>query len=302
MTGIGSLPLALGTAQLGFPYGVANRSGKPDVNRAKAIVALAWKEGIRFFDTAQAYGESESVLGECLGGLGDGTPGNEPAVISKLHPEIRPSDEGAVIRAVGESLERLRIKTLWGLLLHRESWLEGATEPLGRVAGRLKREGRIKYFGASVYSPDMASKAINTAGIDLVQFPFNVFDQRALRQGIFESAIRKNKRIFVRSIYLQGLLLLDPNELPSHMLFSRNALTLFREAARKESLSPTLLALAYVVQKAREAILVIGSEEPSQVKANVGLLKDAQRVSLPDLGFLGQEDEKLINPAAWPVS
>lgn len=299
---IQGLPLVLGTAQLGMNYGIANKEGKPSRERALEIVAEAWEKGIRFFDTAQAYGESESVLGECLGQLCGGSSGNEPAVISKLHPEIRPSDEQAVLRAVRESLERLRIKTLWGLLLHRESWLEGATEPLERVADRLKREGKIKFFGVSVYSPEMAAKALNTAGIDLVQVPFNLFDQRALRQGVFDSARKKNKRIFVRSVYLQGLLLLDPKDLPFHMLFSRKALNLLREAARKENLSPKLLALSYVVQNAGGALIVIGAEEPSQVKDNVDLLKKAQQVSLPDLEFLAQEDPKLINPAAWSAS
>jgi len=299
---IQSLPLVLGTAQLGLNYGIANKEGKPSQERAKDIVAEAWEQGIRFFDTAQAYGESESVLGECLVGLGNGTSGNEPAVISKLHPEIGPSDEQSVLRAVGESLERLRIKMLWGLLLHRESWLEGATEPLERVADRLKREGKIKFFGISVYSPEMAAKALNAAGIDLVQVPFNVVDQRALRQGIFESAKKNNKRIFVRSVYLQGLLLLDPNDLPFNMLFSRSALSLFHEAARRANLSPKLLALSYVVQNAGGSLIVIGAEEPSQVKDNVDLLKKAQQVALPDLKFLGQEDPKLINPAAWSAS
>jgi aryl-alcohol dehydrogenase-like predicted oxidoreductase len=188
------------------------------------------------------------------------------------------------------------------LLLHRESWLEGPWEPIEKVADRLKREGKIQFFGVSVYSAEMALKALDMAAVDLLQVPFNVFDQRALRQGVFEAAKRKNKRIFVRSIYLQGLLLLDPKDIPSSMSFSHDALTVFREAARTEKLSPKLLALAYVVQNAKEAHLVIGAEEPSQVKDNVDLLKKAQQVSLPDLRFLSQEDPKLINPAAWSAS
>jgi aryl-alcohol dehydrogenase-like predicted oxidoreductase len=86
------------------------------------------------------------------------------------------------------------------------------------------------------------------------------------------------------------------------MSFSNDALTVFREAARTEKLSPKLLALAYVVQNAKEAHFVIGAEDPSQVKDNVDLLKKAQQVSLPDMSFLSQEDPKLINPAAWSAS
>ena len=39
--------LVLGTAQLGMPYGIANRSGQPDASQARAIVEAAWEAGIR---------------------------------------------------------------------------------------------------------------------------------------------------------------------------------------------------------------------------------------------------------------
>ena len=56
--------LVLGTAQLGTNYGIANRMGKPDFDTAEAIIKTTWDAGIREFDTAQGYGDSEQVLGE----------------------------------------------------------------------------------------------------------------------------------------------------------------------------------------------------------------------------------------------
>ena len=54
----------LGTAQLGLDYGIANFSGKPDKNSAFEILNQSVKSGVRYYDTAAAYGNSEEILGE----------------------------------------------------------------------------------------------------------------------------------------------------------------------------------------------------------------------------------------------
>jgi aryl-alcohol dehydrogenase-like predicted oxidoreductase len=294
------LPLVLGTAQLGLDYGVANRSGKPGLKKAGEIVSLAWAQGIRFFDTAQAYGESETVLGHCLAALADSEGEENLRVVTKLHPEVDPLDGGAVLAAVEASVKRIKVKSLWGFLLHREGLLEKGAESLRKVADLLKKERMIQFFGISVYTPEKAIVALNTDGIDLVQLPFNILDQRALRWGIFDLAKERNKIVFIRSVYLQGLLLIDPEHLPIGMSFAKDALMRFHRAARDCCISPKLLALSYVVLRARGALLVIGAEEPFQAKENVNLYRQAEGLALPDLGFLSEEDPKLINPALWP--
>ena len=103
--------LALGTAQLGMPYGIANRTGKPDLAAARSIVDTAWDAGIRYFDTAQAYGDSESVLGQAL-------ENRDAAIITKLPPKLE-----NVSQHLRESLRRLGRATIWGVLLHREEHL-----------------------------------------------------------------------------------------------------------------------------------------------------------------------------------
>ena len=54
--------LTLGTVQLGLAYGVNNYRGMPSFEESSAILDTALSEGIISFDTAQAYGESETVL------------------------------------------------------------------------------------------------------------------------------------------------------------------------------------------------------------------------------------------------
>jgi len=76
--------LCLGTVQLGLDYGVANREGKPSLEKSLKILDFACERGIRWFDTAQAYGNAEEVLGEYLAHRGNLS---EFHLISKLVPK-----------------------------------------------------------------------------------------------------------------------------------------------------------------------------------------------------------------------
>lgn len=293
-------PLVLGTVQLGMNYGIANRTGQPGMDLAVDIVKTAWESGVRYFDTAQAYGDSERVLGECFKRMSFGNGNEEPAVISKLDPDIDLSRVEEVLNRVDESIERLGQNRLWGLMLHRESSLGCGEKILSQVATRLKSENRIENFGVSVYSPEKAIEALNMDGIDIVQLPFNVFDQRAFKGGVFRLARERNRKVFVRSVYLQGLLLLDTDQVPDELAFSKGALGKFIDIAKDSQTPRKLLALAFVVQEARDAMFVIGSENPEQVSENVLLLKQAYEVDLPDLQTLSQQDPRLIDPSLWP--
>ena len=58
--------LSLGTVQFGLNYGIANISGQPTQDEVNKIVNYVIDNGITCFDTAQAYGDSEIVLGQTI--------------------------------------------------------------------------------------------------------------------------------------------------------------------------------------------------------------------------------------------
>ena len=109
--------LVLGTAQLGMDYGIANKSGRPNSAMAEEMVETAWENGIKIYDTAQGYGESEKALGKALNSLGLSSDAN---IITKLDPKLDLLDKDALEQAVRESLTRLEVPSLHGLMLHRE--------------------------------------------------------------------------------------------------------------------------------------------------------------------------------------
>lgn len=293
------VPLVLGTAQLGQDYGIANATGQPDMEEALWIVKTALDNGIHIFDTGQAYGHSEEILGYCLKKTRIEHGAVKPIVISKLNPNVDPSDIHNVLAETNHSLRKLGLNRLWGLLLHRETFLDHKTDDLRRLAVKLKETGKTEHFGISVYTPEKVIEALDTEEIDMVQLPFNVFDQRAHERNVFNRASELGKKIFVRSVFLQGLLLLDPYKIPNGVPNSKDALARYAEFADESGISRKLLAMAFVVQNAPDALIVVGAETAEQVKENVCLFHQAKTMRLPWLGHLASKDPKLINPSQW---
>src|ERR1700690_3141155 len=113
--------MILGTAQLGMDYGIANRLGRPSSSGSVEIIATAWENGVRCFDTASAYGDSELVLGRAFAELGIA---RHVSVISKFGADLLAMDGPSAGAMIEQSLERLGIPRLWALLLHAEDHLE----------------------------------------------------------------------------------------------------------------------------------------------------------------------------------
>ena len=101
--------LALGTAQFGLDYGIANESGKIKILDAKNILEFARVSKIDLIDTAIGYGDSEKVIGE-IGA-------QEFKIVSKLPPftENLLDIDLWLKNNVQSSLKRLGVKFLYGL-------------------------------------------------------------------------------------------------------------------------------------------------------------------------------------------
>ena len=198
----------LGAVQLGMDYGVANKTGQPKKEEAFAILDEAAKNGVTMIDTAQAYGNSESVIGQWIKANNNNCPFN---IISKWHSDVDINDEVQLKLSVRASVQTLG-GPLWGMMIHDEKWLD-QFDIIAQVAKDLKKEGVLKYLGASVYSVEAAKKAIEIPGIDFIQVPCNAWDHRMIDSGIFEYAKEHNVLCFVRSVFLQGVLLMNKDEL-----------------------------------------------------------------------------------------
>ena len=293
--------LVLGTAQLGFNYGIANagKTEQPTQTTANAIVQEAWENGIREFDTAQGYGKSEQALGEALSKLGVSA---EALVISKFDPALDHLDRNVLSNAVGESLSRLGVPSLYGMMLHKEKMLSAWDNGLSKIFHTFVVSGKIKHIGISVYSPEKAILALNTDGIDMVQLPTNILDRRFETAGVFQLAEEKKKKIYIRSVFLQGLMLMDVDEIPEKMSFAKPVIEKLESLSNELKLSRKKLALDYIKSEMPNAKVVFGADTPLHVKENVACWEGELLPSSVDRvkKIFDCVDEKILNPTLWP--
>jgi len=291
--------LVLGTAQLGLPYGLANTSRRVDSALATAIVREAWKHGIREFDTAQDYGESEYFLGKALSRM-DAL--SEARITTKLFPALDHLDPKTLSEALNQSLQVLGVSKLYGLLLHREEKLTLWDHGLAQILRSFVASEKVERIGMSVYSPEKAIQALNTEGLDIVQLPANILDRRFEKAGVFALARNKKKDIYIRSVFLQGLILMDAEDVPSKMAFALPLLEKWRAFCKNQSLSPKKMALGYVKAEMPEAKVIVGADTPMHIKENCRLWEDDLPPALiPQIKkIFDAVDENILNPTLWP--
>lgn len=288
--------LVLGTVQLGMPYGINNKIGKPDFNGARDIIKTAFNHGITRFDTSQVYGDSEEVLGNVFDNLKIST---KVKVYGKLDPKLNLCDEFAVRQSVEDSLCKLKINQLEGLLLHHEDGLNYWDKGLGNILQGLVADDKVKLVGASFYTPQKAFDALDIDEIDIIQVPANIFDQRFENIGVFSKAKEHNKDVFVRSIFLQGLLLMDMNRIPETMRDALPYLEQLEQIARDMKLSRQELILAYAAGKWGDSFVLFGAESSRQVADNIREFSSKIELKI-DEDFSSNIPENILNPALWP--
>jgi len=295
------LRLVLGTAQLNMNYGIANRIGYPCLKTSEAVVETALAGGIRVFDTAQAYGGSEKVMGTVFRRH---RIENQVKVCSKIGPEIDLRSYSLLDQTVERSIERLGIPALHCLLLHKESLVNRLDEQTVCNLSSLTDSGRVRRIGISLYSPENASKALETDIISAVQIPSNLLDRRFEAAGLFHRAKALGKAIYVRSVFLQGLLLMKSEEIPPMMEFVKPIITEIEKIARDNGLKREVLLLGYVRHAYPHAQIIIGAETPLQVRDD---LRHWDAEFPNGLKTMLQErfrevEERILNPNLWPIT
>lgn len=283
--------IALGTAQFGSDYGVANRTGKVPVEEARMILDAGRRAGIDTVDTAILYGDSEATLG----GLGVG----DLRIITKL-PGV-PAKCGNVADWVASclagSLARLDVKRIGGLLLHRPADLLG---PHGRelrtALMAAKSEGSVESVGYSIYDPEELNTLFRFLRPDIVQVPYNVFDRRIEASGWLARLIHANAEIHVRSTFLQGLLLMPRGSWPKYFQPWAGLLDMWLNWCEANGIPPACGAMQHAVRLAGVNRVVIGVDTVAQLSELIEML-ESEAPNVP-AGFRC-DDEMLINPAKW---
>ncbi len=283
--------LALGTAQFGLPYGIANQDGQVTRPAAKAMLQLAASSCIDTLDTAIAYGESEICLGEA------GTQGFK--VVTKLPavPHGCADVRDWVQEQVAASLSRLGIRAVYGLLLHRpQQLLEAEGKALYQALQGLKETGQVQKVGVSIYAPSELEVLTSRYRFDLVQAPFNLVDRRLRTTGWLQRLRDEGVEIHTRSAFLQGLLLIPPAAIPDKFAPWSDLWSKWHDWLAHDTTLAVQACLAYPLSFPEIDRVVVGADSVSQLEQTISAATRIAPVDLPDLHC---DAENLINPARW---
>ena len=201
--------IAFGGVEIGIPYGIGVNGRSDMLSQSEAIKLLhaAMDGGINFFDTARLYGESEQIMGKAFHDRRD-----KVVIASKCKHFLQadgsipsyPILKEIVTSSLQESLAELQTNYVDVFMLHQADVNILQNNDVCRVFSELKQSGLIRATGASTYSLEETKLATDSKSWDVIQFPFNLMDQR--QQEVFELASESGIGLVIRSVLLKGLL------------------------------------------------------------------------------------------------
>ena len=278
--------MSLGTVQLGLDYGIANMDGKPSQQQSFEVLSTAFSGGVTALDTAASYGNSEKVIGEYFR-----THGGRDGVFITTKCGVNRADATedevrAIVRAsLEQSLVNLGTDRVDCLMLHRAEDIDEHPDALPKVLSELKSEGLIGNAGISIYHPESLRRPLETDVFTMVQAPMNMFDHALKNSGYMEELKKRNIALIIRSVFLQGLFFLDPDQMPPSELrdVAGRQLRVIHELAQREDMTMAELAISYIRDMPGVTSLVLGAEKPGQVRQNLAYFAEGAK-ALSDEG------------------
>jgi aryl-alcohol dehydrogenase-like predicted oxidoreductase len=247
--------IIIGTAQLGENYGVANNNKNFNIKNRIEFLNFAYNNGFINYDTAYAYKNSHKIIGEWLQ-----EKHITPNIYTKL-PLLNNSNFEKILSIFTASLKQLNVKRIEGLLLHNPNdWHSNDIKPF--VDYVLKNK-LIKYFGLSVYS---ANDIFIDNNIKIIQAPGNIFNQEIFYSDKLNEFNLNNGEIHIRSIFIQGLLLMRPEDIPQKLDALKKPLYYIHNFAKEIKIDVASLAILCVKKLMPNAKIVVGLDSIVQVQ------------------------------------
>lgn len=281
--------LALGTVQFGMAYGVSNARGQVPAEEARTILRRAHAAGMRVLDTAAAYGEAEQVLAAALGGQHDFRVVTKTLTFANGLPavEARARRSAALL---GEAAD--------ALLVHAANDLasdDGAAR--WRMLERLRDEGLFRRIGISAYAADAPLALAKRFRPDLMQVPVSLLDQRLITDGTLEGLRALGIEVHARSVFLQGLLLMQPGALPPKLAYAAPVLREIQTRIAASGGAPLAAALGFILNRPEIDFAVVGVTGLRELEE----ILDAAAEPSPRLDWAAcaLHDPLLLTPSLW---
>ena len=286
------MTFVLGTATFGSRYGIANQGEAVSDSVAIEILTSAMCLGVEIVDTSPDYGNAENIIGKFH------TNNKKFRVHTKISSKL-PLNATFILDALNSSAQRLLVDKIEVAYFHNpDSLFEHPKKAVNCLLHEIVQSRLVDSLGASVYTERQIERIANEFPmIKVFQVPENILDQRLIASVLTNELSRSGYTFFVRSIFLQGLLLMNPNLIPPRLKEARNAVEAFQDFAIAINLTPLEAAIGYMGKLEWSNGFVVGAnsriqlEQIFQAKSNAHQIKNLPR-ALP---------HKLVDPRNWDV-
>ena len=136
------------------------------MDEAVRILQRAYDEGINYYDTANAYTDSEEKIGRALSHV------RQNIVIST---KSGGKDKKTVISHIENSLRTLRTDYIDLFQFHNPAEMPNPDDPDGSYAAAalMKEKGYVRHIGITNHRLPLAMEAVKTGWFETMQFPFS---------------------------------------------------------------------------------------------------------------------------------
>lgn len=284
------MKLVIGTANFYQKYGITNKC-KISKSELTKIINFIKKNKIFFLDTAQSYYGSEKIIGN--------SKINNLNLITKIsfNQKDLKNINSAIKKKIFSSLKKLRTKSIFGLLIHDSSLLfSNKRKIILNELNNYKRKGLIQHIGISIYDPKEIKRIWHFWKPDIVQIPYNILDQRFEKNGWLKKFKMSGTQIFVRSCFLQGILIND-NYDKNLIKSSLKKVKQFKSWCNNNNLSRIESCLNFIKNNKYIDFLVVGFFNYKQLVEIFRIFKKKKNIIIPK--YFSSNDLNLIDPRKW---
>ena len=283
--------LVLGTANFGTPYGLGAPEKKLQLLEVVDILETAKSEGFLHLDTASSYENSEEIIGNVI------SKSDNWQITTKLRQSECISAE-SIVQAVKKSLERTKQKKFWSVLLHRpQALFEADSDEVLRGLTEILDLELTQHVGISAYDELEIVQAKKVAPFfTTFQISENVCNQSLASSSNLIALASENNHIFVRSIFLQGLLLMHPHALPGKVVSAKSNLHELRVFCENLNLTILELCIGYAKSLTWSSGLILGVNSQQHI---LDISKAFNSVIDVDYSKAPKFDDWLLDPRNW---
>jgi aryl-alcohol dehydrogenase-like predicted oxidoreductase len=282
----------LGTANFNGDYGIAQKKNL-ELAQIEEILSFAQINNLNHFDTANSYGDAQKILGSLL------DYSNRVQIDSKIGNHECGTVE-SILESVQKSLAELKINKLSTLYLHdANSLLRNNKSSTKNGIRKILEMGLADHIGVSVYTlNDLLECKKELPDLSRFQVPENICDRRLSHSEEMLELARDNNVINVRSIFLQGLLLMPVEAIPKGLSQSSKSINDLDLYSKKEVVDRIDLCVAYAKSISWASKIIVGVESITQLKA---ILNSSYKLNNEWEESISVVSEEIADPRKWQL-